>query len=1230
MDLTSLENAAQLCQALTCFAVPALIVDAGGIVQACNPPLLQLLQLDESTDLRGRVWLDLVSLKVRSSMRHQLQQLQRVAQGMAAQEEKAAQVWDTCLICGDGEEIKVQTYACHLPQWQLTSLILFDITAFRHDEMVLRKTLLEQQAILENAAVGILFSRDNKIIECNIRAAEMLGYTRRQIVGQHSLLIFPSEEAFSELSAQAGPLLTVGHSFQGEAQLKRQNGEVFWCRLYARAIDPWHTAQGTIWIVEDVNAHRQDEEKLKQALLEMRAIMDNAPLAIGFHRDNRILRYNRRYAEMFGLDANFGIGELSQTLYPSREAYEKTGELALPLLLSGQSFHAEMEMRRQDNSLFWANAIAYVVNPEQPQQGTIWIFDDRSAQKAAEEASKKLLLEQKAILDNASIGIMFTSEHHVLRSNPRLDEMLGFADGSLCGQMTHRIFPSLQAYETILQEAIPLLNGGLRFVKPEVELMREDGRLFWASISATAVNPEHHDEAIIWIIEDVTEARDDAREMRRMLMELDAIMSNASVGIVFTKNRQITRFNQRFCDMFGYQLSDVGMPGRDMYPSQEAYERVGAEAAPLLSSGKPYHKELEMRKKDGGLLWVQLIGYVLNPQDTSQGTIWIVEDRTEARAAEESLREALLENQAILESAVIGIAVVENGRTLSCNHKMEELFSYGPGELKGISVQVFYKRNEDWAAAREQVRRDFAAGRVYSDEKLLVNKKGQTFWARLTGRPFDLRDPHGRSVWLVDDITERREAAQAMVRARDELELRVRERTAELAGTNIKLQEEINERQHVEERIHHMAYHDSLTGLPNRALLSDRLHQAMLTAERNLRRLAVMFIDLDRFKTINDTLGHLTGDKLLQEVAQRLCLSVRASDTVSRLGGDEFVVLVPDLQAPQEASVVAQKIIDSMAAPIDIEGRDLHISPSIGICVFPDDGRDVETLMRHADTAMYHAKDLGRNNYQFFTAQMHDAATEQFDLENRLRGALGRDEFVLHFQPIFDMQQRSLQGMEVLLRWRNAEGELTSPDKFIPILEENGLIVPVGEWVIRSACCQILQWQHQGLEVVPLAVNLSPRQFMHRGLIDSIAQILRDTGINPSLLEFEITETALMQHGELTLEILDLIKRMGINMSIDDFGTGYSSLAYLKRFPVHKLKIDRAFVKDLQDNSDDQAIVSAILALAKSLDLKVVAEGVEDELQYAFLRGQGCQYAQGYLLAQPLAESAAAALLGKR
>jgi diguanylate cyclase (GGDEF)-like protein/PAS domain S-box-containing protein len=854
--------------------------------------------------------------------------------------------------------------------------------------------------------------------------------------------------------------------------------------------------------------------------------------------------------------------------------------------------------------------------------GATFVFTDIRHFERDQATLQKMLIEQEAILENAPVGILFSANGLMLSCNRRLAHMFGYTRTELTGLRAAAVFPSLEAYRQFGLEAAPLLGNGLPFEKPEFEFKRRDGSLFWCRVRAKAVDLEHSDKGTIWILEDVTEAR-------QTLVEVQAIMTNASISILFTKNRLITRYNRGFAEMFRYRGDEgLGLPGRALYPNDETYEQVGSRAYPLLSVGKPFHTEVEMARKDGSRLWAQLIGYVVNPHDSSQGTIWIIEDRTEHKRAEESLRNALLENQAILDSAVLGISAVENGFNLRCNTKMEELFGYQPGEIAGQSVRVLYPDLASWELARSETERDFGAGRVHMSEHEVVRKDGSRFWARLSGRPFDLAQPRGRSVWLVDDVTARREAADAVRRARDELEVRVLERTAELAGANALLQEEIVERRQAEARVHHMAYHDSLTGLPNRALLSDRLERAILAVRRSARKLAVMFIDLDRFKTINDSLGHLTGDYLLKEVAGRLCRAVRASDTVARLGGDEFVVLVPNIRTADECVHIAGKIIDALASPFPCEGRMLHITPSIGICVYPDDGADVATLMRHADAAMYHAKANGRNNYQFFTESMNLAAARHFELESSLRVALAKEQFELFYQPIIEVGTRRVHSLEVLLRWRRPGEGLVLPDHFIPIIEENGLIVPIGEWVMRRACEQSVAWQRQGLAVVPLAINLSPRQFMTRGLIDSIRRILAETGIDPALVEFEITETALMQHGEQTLDILGQINGMGIRLSIDDFGTGYSSLAYLKRFPVRKVKIDRAFIKDLEDSAEDRAIVAAIIALSNSLQLSVVAEGVESEGQFALLERSGCQYAQGYLFSAPIDSAGATGLLG--
>ncbi|MES2316772.1 MAG: EAL domain-containing protein [Pseudomonadota bacterium] len=1194
-----------IADALQLIASPACACDAAGTVFACNAELRALL----GVGIDGMRLIDLFTPAALASGAAQVHSAQF-----------SEQRWQSALRA-DSQNVAVQVHAKPLRDGAGATFVFTDIRQFEGDQAALRTTLLEQKAILENAAVGIMLSKDRVICECNIRAAEMFGYVEHELTGMSSVCIFPSVLAYEEMGKLAGPTLASGAAYTSEIELRRKDGTLLWCRLYGRAIDPDDSEHGTIWILEDIDEPHQNEDKLRRAVLEMQAIMDNAPLAIAFLRDNTVLRHNEQFGQFFGFADNAGVGLTARELYASAEIHDAMQAHSQPLLRAGRSYQADFDMLRQDGSVFWAHIFLYAINAGREKLDTIWILDDRSAQKAGEEATKKVLLEQKAILDNASVGILFTKGGVMMSCNPRFAEMFGYTQDQMAGMRASDVFPSLEAYQQFGSEAGPLLGNALPFEKPEFQFKKIDGALFWCRVRAKAVDTDRSEEGTIWILEDVTEAR-------QTLIEVQALMTNASISILYTKNRQITRYNRGFADMFGYDATEaLGLPGRALYPSDEVYAAVGAEAGPLLSVGKPFQSEVEMMRKDGSVMWSQLIAYVVNPEEPSQGTIWIIEDRTASKRAEESLRNTLLENQAILDSAVLGIAVVEHGFNLRCNTKMEELFGYLPGEIDGLSVQSLYPDKTSWEQARTETARDFRAGRISMSEFQLVRKDGSLFWARLSGRPFDLEKATGRSVWLVDDVTARREAAEAIRRARDELEVRVLERTAELAGANALLQGEIVERRQAEARVHHMAYHDSLTGLPNRALLSDRLDRAMLAVQRSDRKLAVMFIDLDRFKTINDSLGHLTGDYLLKEVASRLCRAVRASDTVARLGGDEFVVLVPGIRASDECTHVAEKIIEALSFPFPFEGRMLHITPSIGISMYPDDGGDVETLMRHADAAMYHAKANGRNNYQFFMQRMNQAAAQHFELENSLRGAMAKEEFELYYQPIIDTATRRLHTMEVLLRWRRPHEGLVLPDSFIPIIEENGLIVPIGEWVMRKACEQSVEWKRQGLTPVPLAVNLSPRQFMNRGLVESIHSVVDETGIDPTLLEFEITETALMQHGEQTLEILGQINSMGIRLSIDDFGTGYSSLAYLKRFPVKKIKIDRAFIKDLEQSLEDQAIVAAIIALSNSLQLLVVAEGVETEGQYALLQASGCQYAQGYLFDQPLDAEGAAEVL---
>src|SRR5690349_20335204 len=425
------------------------------------------------------------------------------------------------------------------------------------------------------------------------------------------------------------------------------------------------------------------------------------------------------------------------------------------------------------------------------------------------------------------------------------------------------------------------------------------------------------------------------------------------------------------------------------------------------------------------------------------------------------------------------------------------------------------------------------------------------------------------------------------------------------------------ERKNAEERLERLAQFDSLTGLPNRHLFHDRLLKTMAHARRTGSPMAVLFIDLDRFKLVNDTQGHSAGDKLLQEAANRLSQCVRSGDTVGRFGGDEFGAIVSDLAKPGDAGVVAQKILDAISQPFRFDVHDTYVSASIGITLFPADGDNPEALVMNADTAMYRAKEQGRNTYQYFTREMNERALARVQMEAALRRAIDHKEFLLHYQPKVDLKSRRICGFEALLRWQHREKGLILPGEFVSVLEDAGLIVPVGEWVLREVCAQIRAWQREGLPVKPLTVNLSARQFQQKDFEATVRHVLRESGVDPSLVEFELTESLLMSDPEGAARTLRGLKESGVKISVDDFGTGYSSLAYLKRFPIDALKIDHSFVRDITSDPEDAMITLAIIGLAHSLKLKVVAEGVETQEQLDLLAANGCDEIQGYRFSVP-------------
>lgn len=549
----------------------------------------------------------------------------------------------------------------------------------------------------------------------------------------------------------------------------------------------------------------------------------------------------------------------------------------------------------------------------------------------------------------------------------------------------------------------------------------------------------------------------------------------------------------------------------------------------------------------------------------------------------------------LLESAPDAIVIVDGkGRIVLINSQTEKMFGYSRDELSGKSVEILLPERFRESHVKHRASYDSRRSQRMGPGRVLHarRKDGEEFPAEITLSPVK----------------------------------------AEGGPLIISVLRDFTERKRSEERLNHLATHDPLTNLPNRRMLSEILAKTLPRHQRHKRLVAVMFLDLDRFKIINDTLGHDVGDGLLKGVAKRLVDLVREGDTVVRMGGDEFVLILTDVAEMQDPSRVAQRILDSLSKPFAVEGHELFITTSIGISLFPGDGENPETLLKNADAAMYRAKEQGKNNYQYYSSNINAKASERLSMENSLRHALERGEFLLHYQPRVDLATGRIFGAEALIRWQHPERGLVSPAEFIPLAEETGLIVPIGEWVLRTACAQNKAWQTAGLSSFRVAVNLSGQQFQEKKLVEMVLRALRESDLSPRFLELELTESIIMKNAEQTIGTLCKFHGMGIEIAIDDFGIGYSSLNYLKRFPISRLKIDQSFVRDITTDPDDSAIVAAIITMAHSLKLKVVAEAVETSDQLEFLRQLQCDEIQGYLFSRPLPPEEMTKLLkvGKR
>jgi diguanylate cyclase (GGDEF)-like protein/PAS domain S-box-containing protein len=720
--------------------------------------------------------------------------------------------------------------------------------------------------------------------------------------------------------------------------------------------------------------------------------------------------------------------------------------------------------------------------------------------------------------------------------------------------------------------------------------------------------------------------RSENRRYENHLRLLESIAVNANDAIIVVESPsgdssrgQIIYVNKAFTQMTGYAESEIiGRTPRVLQGLKTDRAQLDKIRA-ALGTGQAVRAELINYRKDNSEFWVEL-NIVPVVEDRGDAIHWVSVQRevTDRKHAEEALRiseERFFKAFNASPDPMI-ISRHADGRYLYVNNSFLRATGYAYEEVinrNTVELKIWADPEEGMRLAKLLAER----GQVAKEEVEFRLKSGEVRTGLFAAEVIDV-EGELCVLSLVNDITERKQAQAALRRAHDELEARVRSRTKELTAANESLRQQIAERERAEKRLNYLSYHDSLTKLPNRVLFEDRLAQVLLSAQRNRETPAVMLINIDRFKAINDSLGHSLGDLLLCIVADRLKGGVRATDTAARFGGDEFAILLTQIKRSEDAVDMAQRINELLQPVIKIDEHELYLTASVGIALYPEDGSDIATLERHAGAALHRAKERGTGGYEFYAPGMSAKAMKRLTLENELRRAIEREEFVIYYQPQVNAQTLQIVGMEALVRWEHQQRGLVLPGEFISLAEDTGLILPLGNWVLQQACAQNRAWQLAGFDPLRVSVNLSPRLFSQPDLLASLADVLRETQLPPHYVDLEITESSLIKNIDVNTQTLHSLREMGVRISIDDFGTGYSSLSYLKELPINILKIDRSFVQDAPVDAKDAAIVTAIITLAHSLELNVIAEGVETQEQLNFLRLLKCDEIQGFYFSTPL------------
>jgi diguanylate cyclase (GGDEF)-like protein/PAS domain S-box-containing protein len=1070
---------------------------------------------------------------------------------------------------------------------------------------------LHRQVFETNRAVQLLVDpHTGRVVEANPAAAQFYGHARHDLTSRSlgDLDCRPAEQVAETLAlalAQRRSSFVVPH--------RLASGEVRQVEIHT---GPVEAAGRTLLyaIVHDVTERQRAEAALHRALSLMQSTLESTGdglLAIS--QDGKIVSYNQRFAQMWrippdvlrpgddGAALNFVLDQLRE---PDRFLQRVSQLYSQP---EAESFDV---IEFKDGRVFERYSAPQWLDGE--VVGRVWSFRDVTDRRRAEQALRESEERYRALVELSPDAIAVHSQGKVVFANSAGGRLLGYdsAEEVLGRSVLDFVHPDSR--RVVAERMRRLMEDGRAVPFIQEKFVRRDGSTLEAEVGAMPFRYQGQ-PAVQVVIRDITERRR-AERLQSALYRIAQATSAAEDmeafyahvhGIVgefmYARNLYVALYDPASALLtFPYFVDEAEdtPPARKLAKGLTEYVLLTGE--PLLASTARFdelvdsgHTELigqpsidwlgvPLKRADHafGVLVVQSYDrprFTENDRDLLTFVSQHVATAIDRKQAADALKASEARFRTLAETAPCAIFIYQDNRFTYANGATSAITGYTREEFLRLGFwDVVHPDFRPMVQARGMAGEKSEGGPLRYEIKI-VRKDAQERWLDYTAGVIDFA---GKPAVL---------------------------------GTAF----DITERKRAEDQIKNLAYHDALTGLPNRLLFTDRLSLAVSQAARHNQHLAVLFLDMDRFKVINDSLGHTLGDRLLQGVAERLQGCVREADTVARLGGDEFTLLLPAIGHPADVARVAEKILEALKQPFKVEGRELYCTASMGISLFPEDGADAETLVKNADTAMYRAKEQGRDNYQLYTPAMNATAVERLQLESELRRALARNELEIHYQPVLDLATGRVYGVEALLRWRHPEKGVLGPSDFISLAEVTGLAVPMSSWILRTACVQAKAWHATHPKLI-VAVNLSARQFQQPDLVLTVKAALEETGLPARCLDLEITETNAMQNAEATIATLRELKGLGVRVSIDDFGIGYSSLSYLKRLPIDTLKIDQSFVRDITTDPDDAAIATAVIALAHTLKLRVVAEGVETEEQLAFLTARSCDRMQGYLFSHPL------------